>query len=161
MAWQPSPRYRSELAEKSSGICPLKQGPKPGFEASFPKLRSDYRRQIVRRLAAAILSILVTGEVTCAESKSRLIEVKDEFQTYAGKIIAKDSERCFLMDKFGVLTTHHISRLTSFRIVGDSFHRVSPSEFRKQLLTEFQSGYDIHLSTHYVVVGKKGEVAAV
>ena len=118
------------------------------------------RRQIVRRLAAAILSILVTGEVTCAESKSRLIEVKDEFQTYAGKIIAKDSERCFLMDKFGVLTTHHISRLTSFRIVGDSFHRVSPSEFRKQLLTEFQSGYDIHLSTHYVVVGKKGRAKA-
>ena len=118
------------------------------------------RRQIVRRLAAAILSILVTGEVTCAESKSRLIEVKDEFQTYAGKIIAKDSERCFLMDKFGVLTTHHISRLTSFRIVGDSFHRVSPSEFRKQLLTEFQSGYDIHLSAHYVVVGKKGRAKA-
>lgn len=118
------------------------------------------RRQIVRRLAAAILSILVTGEVTWAESKSRLIEVKDEFQTYAGKIIAKDSERCFLMDKFGVLTTHHISRLTSFRIVDDSFHRVSPSEFRKQLLTEFQSGYDIHLSAHYVVVGKKGRAKA-
>ena len=118
------------------------------------------RRQIFRRLAAAILSILVTGEVTCAESKSRLIEVKDEFQTYAGKIIAKDSERCFLMDKFGVLTTHHISRLTSFRIVDDSFHRVSPSEFRKQLLTEFQSGYDIHLSAHYVVVGKKGRAKA-
>ena len=118
------------------------------------------RRLIVRRLAAAILSILVTGEVTCAESKSRLIEIKDEFQTYTGKIIAKDSERCFLMDEFGVLTTHHISRLTSFRIVGDSFHRVSPSEFRKQLLTEFRSGYDIHVSAHYVVVGKKGKAKA-
>ena len=118
------------------------------------------RRLIVRRLAAAILSILVTGEVTCAESKSRLIEIKDEFQTYTGKIIAKDSERCFLMDEFGVLTTHHISRLTSFRIVGDSFHRVSPSEFRKQLLTEFRSGYDIHASAHYVVVGKKGKAKA-
>lgn len=118
------------------------------------------RRLIVRRLAAAILSILVTGEVTCAESKSRLIEIKDEFQTYTGKIIAKDSERCFLMDEFGVLTTHHISRLTSFRIVGDSFHRVSPSEFRKQLLAEFRSGYDIHVSAHYVVVGKKGKAKA-
>jgi hypothetical protein len=118
------------------------------------------RGRIAVRLAAAILSILVAGEATCAESKSRLIEVKDEFQTYTGKVIAKDSERCFLMDEFGALTTHHISRLTSFRIVGDSFHRVSPSEFRKQLLTEFRSGYDIHVSAHYVVVGKKGKAKA-
>jgi hypothetical protein len=118
------------------------------------------RGRIAARLAAAILSILVAGEATCAESKSRLIEVKDEFQTYTGKVIAKDSERCFLMDEFGALTTHHISRLTSFRIVGDSFHRVSPSEFRKQLLTEFRSGYDIHVSAHYVVVGKKGKAKA-
>jgi hypothetical protein len=117
-------------------------------------------RRIILRLAAAIISTLVVGEVHCAEAKSRLIEVKDEFQTYTGKIVAKDSERCFLMDEFGVLTTHHISRLTSFRVISESFHRVAPSEFRKQLLTEFRSGYDIHVSAHYVVVGKKGKAKA-
>lgn len=115
------------------------------------------RRRIIFRLATAIISTLIAGNVTCAQSKSRLIEVKDEFQTYTGKIVAKDDERCFLMDKFGALTTHHISSLRSFRIVGDSFDRVSPSELRKQLLTEFRSGYDVHVSAHYVVVGKKGK----
>lgn len=118
------------------------------------------RCRIFIRLAAAIVSTLVVGEVHCAEVRPRLIELKDEFQTYTGKIVAKDSERCFLMDEFGVLTTHHISRLTSFRVIGESFHRVSPSEFRKQLLTEFRSGYDIHVSAHYVVVGKKGKAKA-
>jgi hypothetical protein len=115
------------------------------------------RRRSILRLAVAIISILIAEDVTWAQSKSRLIEVKDEFQTYTGKIVAKDDERCFLMDEFGALTTHHISQLKSFRVVGDSFHRVSPSEFRKQLLTEFRSGYDIHVSAHYVVVGKKGK----
>jgi hypothetical protein len=117
-------------------------------------------RRIIFRLAAAVISTLVVGKAHCAEAKFRLIEVKDEFQTYTGKIVAKDSERCFLMDEFGVLTTHHIARLTSFRVISESFHRVSPSEFRKQLLTEFRSGYDIHVSAHYVVVGKKGKAKA-
>jgi len=115
---------------------------------------------IVLQLVATIISALVSGDVACAQPKSRLLEVKDESQTYTGKIVAKDAERCFLMDEFGVLTTHHISRLTSFRVIGESFHRVSPSEFRKQLLTEFRSGYDIHVSAHYVVVGKKGKAKA-
>lgn len=118
------------------------------------------QRRVIIRLVAAIISTLIVGEAHCAESKSRLIEVKDEFQTYTGKIVAKDSERCFLMDEFGVLTTHHISQLTSFRVISDSFHRIAPAEFRKQLLTEFRSGYDIHVSAHYVVVGKKGKAKA-
>jgi len=126
----------------------------------FLRFAAFNRRRIIIRLAAAIISTLVVGDVHCAEPKSRLIEVKDEFQTYTGKIVAKDSERCFLVDEFGVLTTHHISRLTSFRVISESFHRVSPSEFRKQLLTEFRSGYDIHVSAHYVVVGKKGKAKA-
>lgn len=126
----------------------------------FSRSAVSDRRRIILRLVAGIISALVVGEVYCAESKSRLIEVKDEFQTYTGKIVAKDSERCFLMDEFGVLTTHHISRLTSFRVISESFHRVSPSEFRKQLLTEFRSGYDVHVSAHYVVVGKKGKAKA-
>ena len=126
----------------------------------FLRFAAFNRRRIIIRLAAAIISTLVVGDVHCAEPKSRLIEVKDEFQTYTGKIVAKDSERCFLVDEFGVLTTHHISRLTSFRVISESFHRVSPSEFRKQLLTEFRSGYDIHVSAHSVVVGKKGKAKA-
>jgi hypothetical protein len=126
----------------------------------FLRFAAPGLRRIIIRLAAAIISTFVVGDVHCADPKSRLIEVKDEFQTYTGKIVAKDSERCFLMDEFGGLTTHHISRLTSFRVISDSFHRVSPSEFRKQLLTEFRSGYDIHVSAHYVVVGKKGKAKA-
>jgi hypothetical protein len=132
----------------------------PFAAKTFLRFTASGRRRIIIRLAAAIISTLVAGDVHCAEAKSRLIEVKDEFQTYTGKVIAKDSARCFLMDEFGVLTTHHISRLTSFRVISDSFHRVSPSEFRKQLLTEFRSGYDIHVSAHYVVVGKKGKAKA-
>lgn len=129
----------------------------PFVSKKNPRFAASGQRRIFLRLAAAMISTLVVGEVHCAEAKSRLIEVKDEFQTYTGKIVAKDSERCFLMDEFGVLTTHQISRLNSFRVIGESFHRVSPSEFRKQLLTEFRSGYDIHVSAHYVVVGKKGK----
>ena len=132
----------------------------PFVSKIFIRFAASDRRRIIFRLAAAIISTLVVGDVHCAEPKSRLIEVKDEFQTYTGKIVTKDSERCFLVDEFGVLTTHHISRLTSFRVISESFHRVSPSEFRKQLLTEFRSGYDIHVSAHYVVVGKKGKAKA-
>lgn len=129
----------------------------PSASKIFLRSAPPGRRRSILRLATVIISTLVVGDVHCAEVKSRLIEVKDEFQTYTGKIVAKDAERCFLMDEFGVLTTHHISRLTSFRVISDSFHGVSPSEFRKQLLTEFRSGYDIHVSAHYVVVGKKGK----
>lgn len=127
---------------------------------TFLRFSVSDRYRILLRFAAVIITAMVAGNVSLAESQARLIEVKDEYQTYTGKIVAKDAERCFLMDEFGVLTSHHISRLTSFRVIGDSFHRVSAAQYRKQLLTEFRSGYDIHASAHYVVVGKKGKAKA-
>ena len=95
-----------------------------------------------------------------AEPKSRLVEIKDAERSYVGKVVAKCSQNCYLMDQFGAMSYLPISRLESFKVVGGSYRSSTFMEFRQQLQSEFPSGYEIKNSAHYMVVAKKGRAAA-
>ncbi|MFN9719137.1 MAG: DUF1570 domain-containing protein [Planctomycetota bacterium] len=96
-----------------------------------------------------------------AGEKSRLVELKDQTTTWLGKLEAKDSSYCYLIDQYGEMAHLPISSLTSFRVVADSFKPASQADFRRRLLKEFSaSGYEVQASAHYVVVGKRGRARA-
>lgn len=110
---------------------------------------------------AALLVALITITVKChADPTARLIEVSDDTATYRGRVVARNGKECIMMDQFGVLVEVPVSRVQSFKVVDDTFRAAPTSEFRKVLLAEFHSGYEIQLSSHFVVVGKKGRAKA-
>lgn len=94
------------------------------------------------------------------DSRARMIEVKDAANTYTGKVIARDSEHCYLLDRLGVLHHLPLSQIQSLRVVGTSYRPSSAGDFRDALATEFRSGFENQSSAHYVVVAKKGRAKA-
>ncbi len=105
---------------------------------------------------------LLAGSSSClAGGKSRLVELKDDTNTWLGKVEAKDSSYCYLIDQYGEMAHLPIANLTSFKVVADHFKPASQSDFKRRLLEEFgASGYEVQTSAHYVVVGKKGRARA-
>lgn len=91
---------------------------------------------------------------------SRLVELSDGTTTVQGKVVAKDSTFCYLVDPFGSLVTLPVAKLTSFRVVAESFRPASAADFRRRLQEEFSGRYEIQHSSHYVVVGRKGKAKA-
>jgi len=111
-------------------------------------------------LAAVFFAVIVTAASCCAEPKPRLIEVKDGESTYVGKVVARNSDQCFLIDRFGAMNRLTLSQLESFNVIGETYNSSSAGEFRQALLQEFKSGYEIQTSAHYVVAGRKGRARA-
>ncbi len=112
-------------------------------------------------LAAILLATMsCPAPLDAAGPKSRLVEIKDAEKTYVGKVVAKCPQNCYLMDRFGGMAYLPISRLESFKVVGEGYRSSTFMEFRQQLLAEFPSGYEIRNSAHYIVVAKKGRATA-
>ncbi len=103
---------------------------------------------------------LFAGSQCIGGTKSRLVEVSDDTTTYVGKLVAKDSDSCVLMDQSGVLSDLPISQLKTFKVVSESFRPTPTNEFRQSLLREFKSGYEVKASAHYLVCGRKGRTEA-
>jgi hypothetical protein len=107
-----------------------------------------------------ILAVITSSAVCNAGPKARLVEVRDDVRTYVGKVVAKDSDFCYLMEQSGALARLPVAQLDSFKVVSETFRPSSVAEIRQQLQSEFRSGYEIRTSAHYVVVGKKGNTLA-
>jgi len=124
----------------------------------------------IRRIAVSVATVFYLATVFClmtfvnalpgAEPKPRLIEMKDGESTYVGKVVARNNDQCFLIDRFGAMIHLPLSQVQSFKVVGESFRSSSTGEFRQALLQEFRTGYEIQNSSHYIVVGRKGRVKA-
>lgn len=149
-----------ECRSQASGVV---RQPQIGCQRQMSSIqvpRSCPRRYAAHRLvwhAAVFLTACYRGDISVsAEPKSRLIEMKDDTSTYVGKVISKSHDHCHMMDRFGVLRHLPISRLKSFEVMADSYRPSSTGEFRQQLQSEIQAGYEIQTSAHYMVAAKKG-----
>ncbi|MEJ7592678.1 MAG: DUF1570 domain-containing protein [Planctomycetaceae bacterium] len=120
-------------------------------EVQVPNLRTFLSRTLYAGIA-----LLTAVNVATAGNGPRMIEVSDDTQTYAGMIVAKSAQECFIVDRFGRQVRLPIAGLKSFSVVAESFRPASQSEFRRQLEAELGPGYEVATSKHYVVAGTRG-----
>lgn len=113
-------------------------------------------RQLTWRVTATLMLLFACAATAHADSRSRMIEATDAAKTYTGKVIARDSENCYLQDGMGVLHHLPLAQIQTLRVVGKSYRPASTGDFREALATEFRSGFEIQSSAHYVVVAKQG-----
>ena len=116
--------------------------------------------QLRLRVMAVLLVIFARISVANADGRARMIEVMDSENTYTGKVVARDSEHCYLQDRLGILHHLPLSQIQSMRVVGTSYRPSSAGEFRDTLASEFRSGFEIQSSAHYLVVARKGRAKA-
>lgn len=116
---------------------------------------SSSRRFAIQALSAVV--VIASGmSITAAGSSSRMIEVSDDIQTYAGMIVAKSSNECFIVDPFGQQVQLPIHNLKNFSVVAENYRPASQGHFKRMLETEFGSEYEVVTSKHYVVCGVRG-----
>ena len=114
---------------------------------SFPE------RQFV---VCVLLAVIAWSCRAVAEEPGRLLELQDATATYTGRIVTKNETHCYLLSPFGEMVCLKTSDLVAFRVIADEFRPASQAEFRRKLQDEFQTGYTVETSAHYVVVGRKG-----
>ncbi len=121
---------------------------------------SRFAVRAVRQLVLLPFVLFCCIAACHAEPKARLIELKADTTTYLGKIVARSETHCFVMDRFGVMSNLPLDRLGSVKVIAENYRPSPSSDFRKQLQSEFRTGYEIQNSAHYVVVGKRGRAKA-
>lgn len=115
---------------------------------------------VVAAAVRVVTGLLVLIGAAQAGDAARLIELTDGATTWTGRIMARDSESCFVMDRSGVMVQVGIPELQSFKVVAETYQPYSVNEFRRQLLTEFPQGYEVQSSGSFIVCAEKGTARA-
>ena len=103
-------------------------------------------------LAAAIL--LSFAQAAAAASPS-LLEVTTHAQKYLGKLEAKGSNACWLMERDGKLSFLEINQIDSIRTVAPHFHAFSLAELRDQLRRVLPKQFRIDGTAHFLICAEK------
>ncbi len=103
-------------------------------------------------LAAAIL--LSFAQAAAAASPS-LLEVTTHAQKYLGKLEAKGSNACWLMERDGKLSFLEINQIDSIRTVAPHFHAFSLAELRDQLRRVLPKQFRIDGTAHFLICVEK------
>ncbi len=114
-----------------------------------------------RDRAIAICLLIVVW--TCASAVNAfaggLVSVSDGEQTYLGKVVALNKQKCSLMDRQGQLVHLDVPSLKSFEKIGARYQPLAASQLRHELRKEFPDGYEFSGTTHYLVCGPVGRSA--
>jgi hypothetical protein len=111
------------------------------------------------------LTPLPTIAVACAiaslsaAAAEPAVELKVGTTAHRGRVWAKDSQSCWLMQNDGSLAEVPLDRVTSFRKEGD-FRAASTAVLGDQLAREFGREYEVAKTREYVVVGPRGRARA-
>ncbi len=112
------------------------------------------KRYLVRILAAvvvwAIPAIMVGAE------PAKMLELQIGKSKYTGKIVAKDAEDIWLLERDGRMQPFAIRDVTNYKPLAGAFRGYSMSDVRDQLVKEFGREYEVVGSAHYLVVGGRG-----
>jgi len=85
-----------------------------------------------------------------------LIELKSNKISYSGKVLARSSNRCWLLDRAGQICDVDLKSVQSFRRLSPRFRSYSPAEVRSRLLKEFGSDFEVTGTRHYLVCAARG-----
>jgi hypothetical protein len=85
-----------------------------------------------------------------------LLELTVKNQTYRGKLVARNNDYCWLMDRDGKLSVVPIHQVDQHRKVATEFRRFSSADMRDQLRREFGNEFDFAGTSHFIVGAAKG-----
>ncbi len=103
-------------------------------------------------LAGALLLSFAQAAVAAAPS---LLEITRQGQKYLGKLEAKSSNVCWLMERDGQLTPFEIKQIDSIRTAAPRFREFSLAELRDQLRRELPRQFRIDGTGHFLICAEK------
>lgn len=102
---------------------------------------------------------LLAGNISWVDAQSsKFVELVESDKPYQGKVVARNKDHVWLMDRNGSLHTLGVGNISQFRKLSDAFSPYSSADLRDQLRRELGGGFDIVGTGHYLVAGPPGLV---
>jgi hypothetical protein len=114
---------------------------------------------MLRRLLT-IAACLLLCPATNARTAQPLIELETSDGRFEGRVVDKGRGWCILFDRYGQMHTVDTSNVRRFRKLSANFAPVSFHQVRTKLLQDFDKGYEVGMSRHYVVCAPNGRAKA-
>ncbi len=103
--------------------------------------------------------LLISGNTSrLAAQAPKFVELVADKKPYQGKVVARNPEQVWLLERAGVLHTLSVPDISAFRKLSDSFTPISAADQRDQLRRELGNGFEIVGTGHYLVAGPAAEV---
>jgi len=111
-------------------------------------------RSICCWLACAAAVVISSAQAVAATNPS-LLEVTLQGQKFLGKLEAKSSNLCWLMERDGKLLPFEISQIDSIRTAAPRFREFSLAELRDQLRRTLPKQFRIDGTGHFLICAEK------
>jgi Protein of unknown function (DUF1570) len=112
-------------------------------------------RRRMKFICAALASAFALSAVNVRAASPSLLEVTREGHAYLGKLEAKGSNACWLMERDGQLDFLEFSQIDSIRTVAPKFHEFSLAEMRDQLRRTLPKEFRIDGTAHFLICSEK------
>jgi hypothetical protein len=104
-----------------------------------------------------VIGLVSLNSVTASAATPRLLELTVDDTLHTGRLIAKTSQYCWLMDQEGRLVRVELDRVTSFRKKSLEFRPFSSNVIGDRMRKEFGREFEIARTRHYVVCAPRGK----
>ncbi len=106
-----------------------------------------------------LLALLVCWASPAAGQDAPLIELAVGRTVYQGRILARSTRFCWLLDRDGTIHQVSLQKVTAFRRVSARFRGYSPAQLKARLQRELGTRFDVVGTRHYLVGAVRGAEA--